>query len=233
MGSLLQLHFIFLIAFLLISPAISHNCSSSPALISGNTHFADCTDLPSLKSSLHWTYNPTNSTLSIAFTAPLPSSNGWISWGINPTHPGMIGTESLIAFKAPNGSMIVNTYNLTSYKSITQSDKLSFKVLDSKAEYSNGVMQILATLALPSNMTTVNQVWQIGPMVKDGTPVAHMFDPDNLKSKGTLNLATSSSGDGKNATAPAPAGGRGQSSRIWSNNTIFYVFFMFIGVLFL
>ncbi|XP_049410861.1 auxin-induced in root cultures protein 12-like [Solanum stenotomum] len=239
MASLLHLQFIFLIAFLLISTAISNNCSSSPAPISGNTHFADCTDLPSLKSSLHWTYNSTNSTLSIAFVAPLPSSDGWISWGINPIKPSMIGTQCLIAFKASNGSMIVNTYNLTSYTSITQTDKLLFKVLNSKAEYSNGVMQILATLVLPSNMTTVNQVWQVGPTVKDGSPVAHKFDPDNLKSKGTLNLTTSSGGDGKNATAPVPAGGDGQSdnktggsSRIWSNNTSFYVFIMFLGVLF-
>ncbi|WMV45731.1 hypothetical protein MTR67_039116 [Solanum verrucosum] len=90
--------------------------------------------------------------------------------------------------------MIVNTYNLTSYKSITQTDKLSFKVLISKAEYSNGVMQILATLVLPSNMTTVNQVWQVGPAVKDSTPVEHKFDLDNLKSTGTLNLTISSGG---------------------------------------
>nr|XP_004242429.2 auxin-induced in root cultures protein 12-like [Solanum lycopersicum] len=239
MASLLHLHFIFLIAFLLIYPAISNNCSSSPAPISGNTHFANCTALPYLKSSLYWTYNSTNSTLAIAFVAPLPSSDGWISWGINPITASMIGTQCLIAFKASNGSMIVNTYNLTSYTSITQTDKLLFEVLNSKAEYSNGAMQILATLILPSNMTTVNQVWQVGLAVKDGTPMAHKFDPDNLKSKGTLNLTTSSGGDEKNATAPAPAGGSGQSddkmggsSRISNKNTSFYVFVMFLGVLF-
>lgn len=64
-----------------ISPnslAISNDCSSSPTPISVNTHFAECTDLPSPKSSHHRTYNSTNSTLSIAFVAPLPSSDGWI-----------------------------------------------------------------------------------------------------------------------------------------------------------
>ncbi|MCD7452275.1 hypothetical protein HAX54_016107 [Datura stramonium] len=240
MASLLHLLFIFLMAFLLISPAMSHNCSSSPAPVSGNNHFANCTDLPFLKSSLYWTYISTNSTLLVAFTAPLPSSNGWISWGINPIAPAMIGTQSLIAFKAPNGSIVVKNYNLTSYKSITQSDKLSFTVLSSKAEYSNGIMKILATLVLPSNTTTVNQVWQVGSAVKDGTPLVHKFDPDNLKSKGTLNFVTSSGGYGKNATAPVAADGNEQSenktggcSRIWRNNASFYVFIMVVGVLFL
>lgn len=85
----------------------------------------------------------------------------------------------------------------------------------------------------------MNQVWQVGLAVKDGTPMAHKFDPDNLKSKGTLNLTTSSGGDEKNATAPAPAGGGGQSddkmggsSRISNKNTSFYVFVVFLGVLF-
>ncbi|KAJ8559397.1 hypothetical protein K7X08_003455 [Anisodus acutangulus] len=151
----------------------------------------------------------------------------------------MIGTQCLIAFKGPNGSMVVKSYDLTSYNSITLTNKLLFTVLDSKAEYSDGVMKILATLVLPSNMTMINQVWQVGPAVKDGMPVAHKFDPDNLKSKGTLDLATSSGG-GKNATAPASAGGDGQSgdkangsSRIWRNNASFYVFVMFLGVLLL
>ncbi|CAN4098605.1 unnamed protein product [Withania somnifera] len=150
----------------------------------------------------------------------------------------MIGTEALIAFKAPNGSMIVKTYNLDSYTSVIQTDKLSFKLLDSKAVYSNGVMKILATLVLPANTITVNQVWQVGPAVKDGRPMMHKFDPDNLKSKGTLSLVTSSVGDRKNSPAPAPApvvgdGKTGGSSRIWSKEASFYVFVMFLGVIFL
>lgn len=244
MASLLHLPFIFLISFSLIAPATSNKCSPPPVPISGNAQFTDCTDLPYLRSSLHWSYISSNSTLSIAFLAPLASPTGWISWGINPTATGMIGTQALIAFKAPNGSMVVDTYELASYKSITRSDKLSFKVLNSKAEYSNGVMQILATLALPSNMTTINQVWQTGPSVKDGTtPTAHVFNSDHLKSKGTLNLAgdgkngpaSAPTGDGKNAPTPAPAGDENKksgSSRIWSNDAIFYVSFAFIGVLF-
>lgn len=153
MASVLHFLIIFFISFLLISPTISLKCSSQ--IFSNNTHFANCIDLTFLKSSLHWTYNSKNSTLSIAFIAPLPSNNGWVAWGINPTTPSMIGTHSLIAFKESNGSIVVKTYNLTSYKTIVESKKLLFTVLDSKAESSNGVLKILATLVLPANLTSV------------------------------------------------------------------------------
>ncbi|XP_016515873.1 auxin-induced in root cultures protein 12-like [Nicotiana tabacum] len=241
MASLLHFLFFFFISFLLnFSPVISLKCSSQ--IFSNNTHFANCTDLTFLKSSLHWTYNSKNSTLSIAFIAPLPSNNGWIAWGINPTTPSMIGTHSLIAFKESNGSIVVKTYNLTSYKTIVESNKLLFTVLDSKAESSNGVMKILATLVLPANLTSVNHVWQIGPVVKDGIPVVHKFDADNLNSKGILDLATSSGDRKKNAIAPthapAPAnniGGQNRketsgSSKICESDFSFYVFLLFLGV---
>lgn len=80
--------------------------------------------------------------------------------------------------------------------------------------------------------------------MKDGTtPTAHVFNSDHLKSKGTLNLAgdgkngpaSAPTGDGKNAPTPAPAGDENKksgSSRIWSNDAIFYVSFAFVGVLF-
>lgn len=88
----------------------------------------------------------------------------------------------------------------------------------------------------------MNQVWQIGPAVKDGIPVVHKFDADNLNSKGILDLATSSGDRKKNATAstpaPAPAnntGGQngketGGSSKIWESDFSFYVFLLFLGV---
>lgn len=76
-------------------------------------------------------------------------------------------------------------------------------------------------------------MWQVGPAVKDGRLMMHKLDPDNMKSKGTLNLATTFGGDENNATAPAQSGNKsGGSSTIWSNYSIFYVFVMFLGVLF-
>lgn len=218
-----------------ISPSTSLTCSSQT--FSANTHFTNCTDLPSLKSFLHWTFDSTKSTLSVAFIASPASPDGWIAWGINPVSPAMVGTQSLIAFKDPKGSMVVKTYNLTSYKSITES-KLMYNVLDSKAESSDGVMKIFATLELPANMKTVNQVWQVGSTVKDGMPGVHKFDPDNLKSKATLDLATLAAGDGNkktNATSSSASSGQsgnetGGSSRILNTQTTFFAFFFFLGV---
>ncbi|CAN4093759.1 unnamed protein product [Withania somnifera] len=216
-----------------ISPSTSLTCTSQT--FPANTPFTNCTDLPSLKSFLHWTFDPSKSTLSVAFIASPASPDGWIAWGINPTAPAMVGTQSLIAFKNPKGSMVVKTYNLTSYKSITES-KLLYNILNSKAESSDGVMRIFATLQLPENTTTVKQVWQVGPAVKDGMPVVHKFDPDNLKSKATLDLTTSAAGEGnKNANTSSVSSGQsgnetGGSSR--TENTGF-AFFFFIGVVLL
>uniref|UniRef100_A0A0V0GWV6 Putative auxin-induced in root cultures protein 12-like n=1 Tax=Solanum chacoense TaxID=4108 RepID=A0A0V0GWV6_SOLCH len=151
----------------------------------------------------------------------------------------MIGTQSFIAFKDSKGVMTVKTYNLTSYKSITES-KLMYNVLDSKAESADGVMKIFATLQLPANTKTVNQVWQVGSAVTDGMPRIHKFEPDNLKSKGILDLATSgaAAGDGgkkTNATSSSTSSGQsgnetGGSSRIFNTETTFFAFLLLFGV---
>ncbi|KAH0639629.1 hypothetical protein KY285_036215 [Solanum tuberosum] len=220
-----------------ISPSTSLTCSSQT--FSANTRFTNCTDLPSLKSFLHWTFDPAKSTLSVAFLASPASPDGWVAWGINPVAPAMIGTQSFIAFKDSKGVMTVKTYNLTSYKSITES-KLMYNVLDSKAESADGVMKIFATLQLPANTKTVNQVWQVGSAVTDGMPRIHKFEPDNLKSKGILDLATSgaAAGDGgkkTNATSSSASSGQsgnetGGSSRIFNTETTFFAFLLLFGV---
>lgn len=146
----------------------------------------------------------------------------------------MVGTQSLIAFKDPKGSMVVKTYNLTSYKSITES-KLMYNVLDSKAESSDGVMKMFATLELPENTRTVNQVWQVGPAVKDGMPVVHKFEPDNLKSKASLDLASGDGNKKANASATTTQSGNetGGSSTILKTQTSSFAFFFFFGVVLL
>ncbi|GMP90244.1 hypothetical protein CsSME_00041456 [Camellia sinensis var. sinensis] len=174
------------LAFSLISPSQSLTCTSQK--FTNNKLYDHCTDLSQLSSYLHWTYDSSSSSLSIAFVAAPSKSGGWIAWAINPTGAGMIGAQALIAFKDSNGSMIVNTYNISSYKSIVQ-EKLSFDVMDMSAEYSDGTIRIFATVALPDTAATaVNQVWQVGPSVTNGFPDKHEFQPANLNSKGTLGL---------------------------------------------
>ncbi|GJY89209.1 auxin-responsive family protein [Tanacetum coccineum] len=73
---------------------------------------------PQLGSYLHWSLDTVKNTLSIAFIAPPATPDGWVSWAINPTGDGMEGAQSLIGYKASNGSIVVKTYNISSYDSI-------------------------------------------------------------------------------------------------------------------
>ncbi|KAK4440522.1 cytochrome and DOMON domain-containing protein [Sesamum alatum] len=219
-------------AALLVCPALSLTCTSQT--FSENTKFANCTDLPTLKAFLHWTYDPTakpKPTLSIAFIAPPAKSDGWIAWALNPTASGMVGAQSLIAFKDTNGSVVVKTYNVSEYGPVSES-KISYEVLNKRAESSHGEMRIFATLALPSGSAELNQVWQVGASVKDGVPAKHEFSPENLSAKSKLQLVGHAAEKG-GSPAPAPtfvpesaptsvpsAGGpsgnnSGGSSRVW------------------
>ncbi|XP_062080986.1 cytochrome b561 and DOMON domain-containing protein At4g12980-like [Humulus lupulus] len=190
MASLFLLHLLpqFLLwvtVVLLISPAQSLTCSTQK--FTNNKLYSECLDLPSLGSYLHWTYDSSNSSLSIAFVAPPAKSDGWISWAINPTGKGMAGSQSLIAFKQSDGSMIVKKYDIQSYSSLVEG-KLSFDVWDTSAEYSGGVMRIFATVKVPANASSLNHVWQVGPSVDSGRPTAHLFQASNLNAKGSLSL---------------------------------------------
>uniref|UniRef100_A0A5B7BWF8 DOMON domain-containing protein n=2 Tax=Davidia involucrata TaxID=16924 RepID=A0A5B7BWF8_DAVIN len=220
------------VMFLLVSPSLSLTCTSQN--FTNNKLYTDCVDLPYLSSYLHWTYNSTKSSLSIAFIAPPAKSDGWIAWAINPNATGMVGSQSLIAFKDSNGSMTVNTYSISSYSSILPS-KLSFNVSDRSAEYSDGLMKIFATLELP--VSTVNQVWQVGGSVTDGRPEKHDFQPANLNSMGFLDLRVAKSNGTSTTTIPmantTTIGGQGGNNDSEGDTRRirigFYVFLLFLG----
>ncbi|XP_027117055.2 cytochrome b561 and DOMON domain-containing protein At3g25290 [Coffea arabica] len=170
-----------------IQPSYSATCTSQK--FGRNRIFQHCNDLPQLNSHIHWTYDSSNSVLSLAFAAFPARPDGWIAWGINPNGTGMIGTQALIAFKKPGGdSMIVKTFRLNSYKSVEQAE-IMYDVSRLEAEYHRGLMMIFATINLPNGMTTLNQVWQVGASVMNGTfPAIHAFQPENLSSKDKLDL---------------------------------------------
>ncbi|KZV25730.1 cytochrome b561 and DOMON domain-containing protein [Dorcoceras hygrometricum] len=169
----------------MISPAHSATCTSQT--FTNNKLYAFCNDLPSLGSYLHWAYDPAGRTLSIAFIAPPDRPDGWVSWAINPTGNGMLGSQALIAFRDAGGHMTVKTYNVSSY-ALTES-KVWYEVKEATAEFSGGVIRLFATLVLPAGAaTTVNQVWQVGPGVSGGVPDKHSFQPANLNSKARLDL---------------------------------------------
>lgn len=182
----------FLVLLFQIQPSISATCNSQK--FTKNRIFKQCNDLPQLKSSVHWTYDSEESVLSLAFVAAPAKPDGWIAWGINPNATGMIGTQALIAFKKPDDdSLIVKTFRLNSYKSIEQVEIL-YKVSRLEAEYHGGLMMIFATINLPKGISTLNQVWQVGSSVMNGTfPAIHAFQPENLSSKSKLDLQTGQS----------------------------------------
>ncbi|XP_058093496.1 cytochrome b561 and DOMON domain-containing protein At3g25290-like [Magnolia sinica] len=200
------------ISLLLLSvPTHSATCTSQT--FSNNKVYSLCTDLPHLNSYLHWTYDSSNSSLSIAFTAPPAKSNGWISWGINPTATGMIGSQALIAYRPSNGSTVVQTYNISSFSPIVPG-KIAFEVPEKQAVYSNDAITIFATVVLPTGTkTTVNHVWQVGPEMDGSSPKRHDMAPANLNANGTLDFmkgetvtGNSSSGAGGNSSTPSSVG---------------------------
>ncbi|KAH1129993.1 hypothetical protein J1N35_001371 [Gossypium stocksii] len=214
MGSLFcpSLIVFFSLWLILISPSHSIDCSSLK-LPGGIRHYSNCTELPTLNSTLHFTYNATNSSLFIAFSAAPSNADGWIAWAVNPTATGMAGSQALLAFKN-KGSMVVKTYNISSYRSIVEG-KLSFDVWDLEAEATNdGKMVIYGSLKVRGSVEKLNQVWQVGPGVSDGHPMKHEFGRANLGSWGELKLVEKvSSGSSSPAPSPVPYNDSGDGSR--------------------
>ncbi|KAK9055621.1 hypothetical protein SSX86_026706 [Deinandra increscens subsp. villosa] len=189
---------IFFLTFFTILLSTSHaQLTCTTQKFTNNKLYNHCNDLPHLNSYLHWSLDASKTTLSVAFLAPPATASGWIAWALNPTGDGMAGAQALLAYKASNGSMVVKTYNISSYSSIIEGE-LGFDVKEKRAEYSDGVMKIFATVVLPEKgVTTVNHVWQVGPSVsEDGIPAKHAFLPANLGAKGRLDLLSGQSSGG-------------------------------------
>ncbi|KAG6589112.1 Cytochrome b561 and DOMON domain-containing protein, partial [Cucurbita argyrosperma subsp. sororia] len=182
----------FLNALLLFSLCLSaagQTCTNHN--FASNEVFAACVDHPVLNSFLHWTYHPSNTTLRMAFRRPSTSPNQWIAWAINPNGLAMFGSQALIAYRNSSGLPHVYTSSIDLPSPTMQQSRLSFEVSQLSATYSNNEMTIFATISLPPRMTTVNQVWQEGPMAQ-GSPLPHAFTGDNRRSLATLDLLTGS-----------------------------------------
>lgn len=188
MGFLFCPSWMLLLSFwvILISPTQSLICTSLKIRNSIKQH-ANCIQLPTFNSTLHFTYNATNSSLSIAFSATPSDTNGWIAWAINPMGVGMVGSQALVAFK-DKGFVVAKTYNISSYSSIVEG-KLSFDIWDLEARIANdGKMVIYCSLKIPAGARKLNQVWQVGAAVSNGQLMTHELGKANLGSMGELNL---------------------------------------------
>lgn len=195
---------------LMVAPGESLTCTSLK--FTNKEVYPNCTDLPTLSAYLHWSYNSSNSSLSVAFVAPPAKTGGWVAWAINPNLTGMAGSQALVAFKS-NGTLTVQTYDIKSYNFSLSGMTLSYKVWDLSAEESNGTIRIFGKWKLPANTEKVNQVWQVGPGVSpQGYPMIHATSPENLAARGTLQLvgqeavSPPGSAPGPAGSAPGPAG---------------------------
>ncbi|XP_016902216.1 auxin-induced in root cultures protein 12 [Cucumis melo] len=208
-------NFFLLLTLISSSLSISHSLTCSSQSFPDRT-FTNCQDLPYLNAFLHWSYNPTNSSLSIAFLAPPPTTAGWVAWAVNPTATGMAGSQAfLAAFFAK--SLTVRTFNITSYNSVRPSPTLSFPFWDLASESSDDLFAIFVTVKVPEKASSLNQVWQVGPSVDSstGVPAAHEFKSDNLKSRGVLVFEGSAG-----APSPAPRPDHGGASTATSPSVV-------------
>ncbi|KAI4329903.1 hypothetical protein MLD38_028236 [Melastoma candidum] len=200
----------------LFPSALSQSCSATNSLPFGNaiSLYSNCLDLSTLGASLHYTYDPTNSTLSLSFVATPPSSSGWISWALNPNPDpavaGMIGAQAVIAFKDGAGAVVTKTYNVSSYSSVTESP-IAYETWDRTAEVAvGGIMRLSAKFKVGADAVAkgLNQVWQVGGSVVDGAPQMHELKDANKKAKGVLDVVSGT----------ATSGGSGEGARTKRKN---------------
>uniref|UniRef100_A0A7N0VC30 Cytochrome b561 and DOMON domain-containing protein n=1 Tax=Kalanchoe fedtschenkoi TaxID=63787 RepID=A0A7N0VC30_KALFE len=179
---------------------------------SNNAIFTSCNDLPVLNSYLHWTYDDSTRKANIAYRHTGVSTSQWVAWAINPSASNMIGCQALVAYHNSTGAVTAYTSPITSYRTTLSQGDLSFPVTGLTASYSASTseMIIFATIELPSATTTVNQVWQVGPMTGD-TPQIHSTSGDNVKSMSTIDFLSGQSTGGSGST--------GLGSRIRKRNT--------------
>uniref|UniRef100_A0A2N9J5F5 Cytochrome b561 and DOMON domain-containing protein n=2 Tax=Fagus sylvatica TaxID=28930 RepID=A0A2N9J5F5_FAGSY len=173
--------------FLIVVFSTIYSCTAQCSTSAKN--FAACTELPVLNSTLSWNYYTSSNRVEIAFRkSGIDNYNSrWIAWAINPTSTGMIGSQSFVACPRSDGSLAAYTSPITSYETSLQEGNLSFPVYDVSATYENNSVTIFATLELPSNTTTVNHVWQEGP-ISGNLPSIHGLSGDNVMSFGTVDF---------------------------------------------
>ncbi|XP_051183312.1 cytochrome b561 and DOMON domain-containing protein At5g47530-like [Lolium perenne] len=179
-----------LVLLLAAGGATAQTCLT--ATFTGGRTFLKCNALPVLGASLHWTYHAENGTADIAFRAP-SSTTGWVGWGINPTNTRMAGSNVFVASQDASGVVSVLTTILATTSPSLTNQSLSFAVpVPASAEYSGGAYTIYATVALPSNSSSQNTVWQAGPS-NGGSILPHDLTGQNVLGMQNLDFLSGAS----------------------------------------
>ncbi|OMP06657.1 hypothetical protein CCACVL1_01484 [Corchorus capsularis] len=190
MASFKSLFSLLVLCFLFTTLASAEPCGNH-RFDEGKT-FASCNDLPSLNFSLHWNYHSSSHTVEIAIRqggVERESSSTWIAWAINPYSKAMVGSQALVAFQRDDGTMAAYTCPITSYATQLEPGNLTFPVNGVSLVVKGNEMIIFATLTLPDNQTTtVNHLWQEGPLLVGNVPGMHKLSGPNVGSMGTLDF---------------------------------------------
>ncbi|XP_030539647.2 cytochrome b561 and DOMON domain-containing protein At4g17280-like [Rhodamnia argentea] len=187
MNKLLQLAMFASILIALCAPSRAQTCQNYK--FSNHNTYSRCVDLPVLNSFLHWNYTASSYRLDLAFRHVGATASEWIAWAINPLGLRMVGSQALVAYQRPGGQFYAYASPINGYDTGLLEGRLSFSFSGLSGTFEGGEMTIFASLQLTSDMVTINQVWQNGPL-KGGTPAIHAMSADHLASKGTLNLVT-------------------------------------------
>ncbi|XP_047955270.1 cytochrome b561 and DOMON domain-containing protein At5g47530-like [Salvia hispanica] len=182
-----------LLLFFSLYISSSHAQSCATYNFAGNRIFSHCADLPNLNSFLHWNYDDSAKTVQIGYRHTGVAATRWVAWAINPTGRGMVGAQALVAFRKSDGTMRAYTSPVSSYQTQLAEGDLSFPVSDLSATYAGNEYTIFATLKLDNVTSTVNQVWQEGPLSGD-SPARHPTTGANVQSTGNLNLLSGQTG---------------------------------------
>lgn len=176
------------VLFCVFASTLAQDCNSYK--FSSNNLFSTCSSLPVQNSFLHWTYHSANHTADIAFRHGGVSASQWVAWALNLNGQGMVGSQSLVAFRNSSG-VRAYTSPISAYTTSLAEGALSFEVPKISAEFLSGTneMIIYATLELPKNRTSFTQVWQQGP-VSSGAPGQHAQGSENTKSVGTVDFSS-------------------------------------------
>ncbi|KAM5588890.1 cytochrome b561 and DOMON domain-containing protein [Rosa sericea] len=189
MAAMFKLLTAFCVLVSLSSFSDAQTCKSQT--FTSNQVFTSCSDLPYLNAFLHWTFDQSTGKLTMAYRHTSASATNWVAWAINPdltkTQQAMTGAQALVAIPQTSGAPSVRTSPIDGYNTNLENGTLSYDVTGLSAESQNGEVTIYATWTLPTNITTILQVWQEGP-VESGTPSKHGSDVANLNAAGTLDL---------------------------------------------
>ncbi|XP_057829851.2 uncharacterized protein LOC131040910 [Cryptomeria japonica] len=192
------------LVFLLSSMrADAQKCQRSFIIASKIVKLEHCKHVGEKGGTLSWTYNAEEGSILMAYKAKPITRRGWVAWGINPSSNGLVGTQALLALRQPNGTMFTGIYNGASKAGTQQAaefirtDNIKVQFQSQTSVFHSGNIYIYATVLLPSNRTTVNQAWQLGPVNQGGLD---SFPIADLQSFGTIDLLK-----GKIPTTPSPA----------------------------